>query len=90
MLIKLFSVYDSALKAFMLPQYYQTSGVAERAFKKGVNTPDQFEPAADFTMFELGEFDDETGSVSMHEAPIRVVSALQVKDSTGGSQSVVS
>lgn len=89
MLVKVFAVYDSKLKAYMAPQYFQTGGVAERAFKKAVNTPDTgfFDNPEDYTMFELGTFDDEKGAFELYTAPIVVIKAIQLKETAQNTPS---
>lgn len=79
--VKIFAVYDVKAEAFMLPQYYHTGGVAERAFTQAVNTPEtQFNAnPEDFTLFELGTFDDKDATFNIYAAPISVVKAITVK-----------
>lgn len=80
MKVKLFCVYDVKANAFMLPQPYHTAGVAERAFTQAVNTPDTaFNMApGDYTLFEVGEFDDAVGLLIAHSTPINVVNGITV------------
>ena len=82
-IVKVFSVYDCKAEAYMMPQYYHTSGVAERAFKQAVNSEDTqfYTNPQDFTLFELGTFDDSRAEFFIYNTPISVVTALQVKKS---------
>lgn len=79
---KVYSIYDSAAKAFMQPFYQAGKGTAFRAFQDVVNTKDHpiHKHPKDYTLFELGEFDDETAGFVFHTAPERVVSAVEVLD----------
>jgi hypothetical protein len=67
MRVKVFSVYDSKAEAYLRPMFLQTKGLALRSFIEAVNDPKQdiHRYAADFTLFELGEWDDETGTMEM-------------------------
>jgi hypothetical protein len=69
--VMIYSVYDSKAEAFMLPQFYQTKGIAIRAFVEAVNTegtPFNKYPA-DFTMFELGSFEDNECKFEVYDTP---------------------
>lgn len=83
MKVKIYSVYDSKASAFMMPQFYQTAGIAERAFTEAVNTKDTpfFKYPEDFTMFELGVFDDEGATFELHNTPVSMGVAIQFKRS---------
>lgn len=66
MLNKIFTIFDQKAKAhlpiFMLP----TEGMATRTFADCINKPGhQFNAhPADYTLLEIGAFDDETGKVT--------------------------
>lgn len=70
MMLKIFTVYDSKTEAYMQPQFMQSTGQALRAFEDAVNddTHPFHKHAADFTLFELGTFDDQTGVFSTYAA----------------------
>lgn len=63
MIQRVFAVYDSKARVFFRPFYCPIAEVAKRAFTTSANDPEsqlcQF--PADFTLFELGSFDDESG-----------------------------
>jgi hypothetical protein len=84
MLVKIYSVFDSKASAFMLPQFYQTAGIAERAFSEAVNTKDTpfNKYPEDFTLFELGVYDDENASFDLHTTPVSMGVAIQFKRSS--------
>lgn len=67
MIFKVFSVYDAAAEAYLQPFFTPTLGLAIRSFSDAVNQEGhQFSNhAADYTLFEIGEFDDSTGNLSM-------------------------
>ena len=89
MQLKVFTVYDSKAEAYMQPFYMQTTGQALRAFEDTVNDPDhQFHKhPADFTLFELGIFNDITGTFHLTEAKKSLTSALEVLGATSGATS---
>jgi hypothetical protein len=64
-MLNLYSVFDSAAKAFTNPMVYRTDLEAMRAFETTVNAPDnQFNTYPDhFTLFQLGSFDELSGSI---------------------------
>lgn len=81
---KLFQIYDSKSETWVYPTPHPARGQAIRSFSDGVNdhrTPNNVLAAhpADFTLFEVGEYDDRTGIVSMYESRISVVNGLDVK-----------
>lgn len=61
-----FSVYDSAAEAWLPPFFMRNKGEAIRSFASAANTNDhQFaKHADDYTLFEIGTFDDETGALA--------------------------
>lgn len=65
MRMRVFSVYDEKAEAFLQPFFTRTVGEAERMFGDAVN--DQESPfckhAADYTLFEIGEFDQALGEL---------------------------
>lgn len=63
---KLFCVYDSKAECYGTPFFMPTRGMAERAFGNLVNDPQSsiHRNPEDFTLYEVGEFDDSTGVVN--------------------------
>lgn len=81
MILKLFSVYDDKAKAYMSPFFAATAGLAIRSFSDAIadsNTSVSKYPA-DFTLFELGEFDDQTGTITPHPSASNLGNALSYK-----------
>lgn len=76
---KVFTIYDSKAEAFMNPFLMSKKGQAIRAFENSINDPStQFhQHPADYTLFEIGEFDDETGNYSMYDAKLNLGTALE-------------
>lgn len=89
MILKMFSVYDSKLEAYMQPFFAQTKGHALRLWSDNVNDPSTnnpwFKHPADFTLFEIGEFDDNTGRVKQYEVNSSLGTALEFKKEEGAN-----
>lgn len=84
MKLNIYSIYDSAAKAYATPFFMQNDGLAIRAFQSNVNSneenniskyPDQF------TLFRVGEYDDENGLITS-ESPESLGNALTFKTDT--------
>jgi len=71
MLMKVFSVYDSAAGAYLQPFFMASRGQAIRAFTDLVNdgTHSFAKHADDYTLFELGTYDDSSGKLVSHDTP---------------------
>lgn len=75
--MKLFSIHDSKAEFYMNPMTFKNAGEANRAFETTVNQPEsQFGLyPSDFTLVEIGVFEDETGRIIPHETPIILCNA---------------
>lgn len=78
MILKIFSVFDSATGAYLQPFFAASQGSAIRSFMDACNdTAHEFSKhASDYTLFILGEFDDSDGSIRS-ENPLRLMNALE-------------
>lgn len=65
MILKVFSVFDSKAKAYLQPFHAVNSAVALRSFEAAVNDErhDFHRFAGDYTLFEIGIWDDQSGEV---------------------------
>lgn len=70
--MKVFSIYDSKVEAYMRPFFEQTRGSAIRAITEAVNDKSTglAKHPADFTLFELGDFDDADANFKLHSSPV--------------------
>nr|WAE43871.1 MAG: nonstructural protein [Microviridae sp.] len=77
--MKIFAVYDSKAEAYLPPFFLLSRGMALRSFTEiATDGKSQiFKYPADFTLFELGEYDDSNATFSLHEAKISLGSALE-------------
>lgn len=76
---KLYSVYDSKIQLWTAPQLYRNKGEALRAFTIAANEEKHHfnQHAADFTLMEIGTWDDEKGQAAMHDAKENLGCALE-------------
>lgn len=78
-MLKVFSVYDSKVEAYLNPIFLRSKGEAVRVFSAAVNSSDHQFAAhpSDFTLFELGSWDEEKAKFVLHSTPISVGVALE-------------
>ena len=71
MLLKMYSVFDSKADAFLPPFFLHNNGLALRTFGDACNMKDhQFgKHPEDYTLFELGVFEDDSGSFEIYKTP---------------------
>lgn len=79
MIIRMFSVFDSKAQAFLQPFFSNNSATAIRSFEAAANdeTHDFNRWAADYTLFEIGEFHSEKGEILPAVSLINLGNALQ-------------
>lgn len=80
MILKVFTMFDSKVSSFMAPFYMQSNGAAIRALIDTMaDSNNQFSKhPEDFTLFELGEFDDADGSFNLHLTPLSVATCISL------------
>jgi hypothetical protein len=68
---KIFAIFDSKVGAFTLPSFCQTTSQAIRGFSDLVKDSGHAfsKHPADYTLFELGEYEDESGSFNGLSTP---------------------
>lgn len=78
-LMYVFSIYDLKAEAYLRPFFSPTRAMAMRSFEDTVNSPDSMMNAHpdDFTLFELGSWDQLAGSITMYEQKVGLGTALQ-------------
>lgn len=77
--LKIFAIYDQKAKVFIPPFYAHNEGTALRQFSNAINSPDSdmSKYPEDFTLFLIGEFDDNKGEIT-GKAPSTMVNGLQM------------
>lgn len=80
MKLKIFSLRDQKIDAFMNPMAMQTPGQIVRMLQDEMQKNDSMlgTHAEDFELFEVGEFDTETGALTGH-APKSILLLADVK-----------
>lgn len=80
-MIKIFAVYDSKIERFMQPFYAEHVGQALRMWDQLVNdgksSVSQYPD--DFSLFEIGSFDDAKGMVNSLSIPKSIQGAFETK-----------
>lgn len=84
MKLKVFSVFDSKAQCYMLPFFLHSSSVAVRAFKDAALDPTHpiSKNKGDYTLFMIGEYDDQTAFVDVGKHYVNLGTALQLASST--------
>lgn len=79
--MKLFTIYDSAAKAFNDPFPLRHVNEAKRGFLGEINNPDSLigKYPEDYALYECGEFNNNSGEFVTPDYPIKVCSALELK-----------
>jgi len=81
MLHKVFTVFDAKAESYLPPFYQVSSGMACRVFEDTVNDPGhQFHRhPGDFTLFEVGTFDDQSCTFELLPTPHSLGVAIEFK-----------
>ncbi|AXH77096.1 MAG: nonstructural protein [Microviridae sp.] len=84
MLLKVFAIYDSKVEAYMSPIFVPSRGQALRSFIDAAQdtTNNLGKHPADFTLFEIGVFDDSNATFDCHISPISLGNALELLSTT--------
>lgn len=79
--LKVFTVYDSKTEAYLQPFFMQSKGAAIRAFIDALRDPNhQFaKHAEDYTLFEVGSYDDGSARFTSLVTPVSLGTALDLK-----------
>lgn len=88
MILKAFTIYDSKAEAFLPPFFCPTAAVALRDFESAINTESHafHKYAADYTLFELADWDPSTGKFTPHATPLNLGVAITLLQSLAPSE----
>lgn len=77
----MFTVYDSKAEVYDKPFCLLTKGECVRGFMDALNAPNSTlsKYPADFNLFEIGWYDQKTGTVEMHKSKINLGNGLEFK-----------
>lgn len=81
MIMKIFAIRDAKVEAFLQPFFSPTVGAAIRSLMEAVNDPQhQFaKNSYDYSLFELGEFDDASGRIGSDSPnPVHIVACNEL------------
>ncbi len=80
MIQKCFSVFDSKTQAYLPPFFLQTAPQALRAIGDCANnTTHEFgRHPEDYTLFELGLWDDQNSNFDLHTTPIPLAKCIEM------------
>jgi len=77
-MLKIFSIYDGKIRSFMRPFLDAHTGSALRSFEQACKEPTspfaQF--PADFVLYEVGTFNEETGQTNSYSPNIQIAAAI--------------
>lgn len=76
-----YSIYDIKAKSFGMPFFQQNEEIAIRSFRDLTNDPESmtYRHPDDFTLFQLAEFDADTGIIVGLDQPKTIVNALEIQ-----------
>lgn len=82
-MMRVYAIFDQAIKAYGHPFYARTNAEAIRGFQKEVNTEASvlFQSPSDYTLFCIADYDDESGVLTPLSAFESLGTALQYKQS---------
>lgn len=77
--MKMFSIHDSKAEAYLPPIYFKTKGEALRAFETSCKDEETnfHKYPSDYTLVELGEFDESSASILCHDKPLILSNASE-------------
>lgn len=80
--LNIYSLYDGPAQAFGQPMFIPNDGIAIRGLKDAVNDEqsksDVKTSPGDFTLFQIGTWDNVKGTIEMLDAPRKVIIAMQL------------
>lgn len=82
MILEIYSVYDNVAKCFSQPFYQVNEGVARRNIAACVNNKEHNYSVApaDYELYRVGKFDDQTGAIEVENEKICNLAAFYKED----------
>lgn len=79
MLLSVFAIYDAGISTWLPPLYFRNKGEATRWFMEAVNDSQSrlSKHPHDYTIFELGTWDDDKCKFSLLSTPVSVGLAIE-------------
>lgn len=85
-MLSIFSIFDSKAEAWLLPFFCVNRAVAMRDFAHAAMSQGSAfnRNASDYTLFEIGEWDPHTGTVTMSDIKCSLGTALELSSAEEG------
>lgn len=84
MITKLFTIYDSKAQTYNRPFHQLNDEVAKRTASDLRTTNDDIASnPEDYSLFELGTYDDSTANMDLHDSPLHFISFHEIKPKLG-------
>lgn len=75
--LDIFTIFDTKANAYLQPFFSTNRDTARREFSKAVNSDGQFNQfAEDYSLFHLGNFDQDEGTFELSQTPFHVCNAI--------------
>ena len=73
-MLKIFTIYDSKVGAYMNPIFLRSKGEAVRSLEAALSDSNHIfsKNPEDFTLFELGSWDESNSKFVLHSTPISI------------------
>ena len=80
MILKIASIHDAKAEAWLSPMFFQSNGQAIRSFADAVNNSESGlgKHPEDYTLLELGEFNQRTGALEVSKAPLALGTGINL------------
>lgn len=81
----MYSIHDKAAQAFITPFFMHNKAMAIRAFADNINSTEESNLSKhpeQFSLFQVGEFEDSIGKVTELDKPELIASGLEVLEPT--------
>lgn len=87
---KVYSLFDKKANAYLTPVYFNEVGEASRMLATVVQTADNniSRYPEDFSLYQLGTFDQESGKLESLKQPLFVANAVEYKQTDKYSQTL--
>lgn len=79
MIVKVFTVFDAGIGSYMRPFFDVARGAALRSFADIVQDKNSAigKHPQDFTLFEIGEYDDSCAKFNLYDTPVSLGVAIE-------------
>jgi len=83
MQMKMYTVYDIKVEAYLMPHFFRSRGEALRAYVTACNDSQTsfFKNPEDFLFYEIGDYDDSNATVTMLPIKFLLGTAIEFKTS---------